>query len=112
MPKAVIKKRRVFFKCRIKTDNVLKVSLTKKELSYKLFPNLKLCLKVTYNVEGLARGWYSMNYSPERQTSNEPKTEDNYKSRTKNVVPGTTDEQQTKADFIPSVSVEASPCYS
>jgi hypothetical protein len=50
-----------------------------------------------------------MNFSPERQTSSEAKAEENFKSRTKNVTPGTTDEQRTKADFIPSASVAASP---
>jgi hypothetical protein len=58
---------------------------------------------------GLLLRWHSMNFSPERQPSNEPKAEDNYKSRTMNVTPGTTDEQRTKADFIPSASDSSKP---
>ena len=64
---------------------------------------------ITANGQGLLLRWHSMNFSPERQTSSEAKAEENFKSRTKNVTPGTTDEQRTKADFIPSASVAASP---
>jgi hypothetical protein len=48
--------------------------------------------KVPHNVGGLLLRWHSMNFSPERQPNNEPKAEDNYKSRTMNFQPGTTDE--------------------
>ena len=34
-----------------------------------------------------------------RQPNSEPKAEDNYKSRTMNVTPGTADEQRTKSRF-------------
>ncbi|WP_170971213.1 hypothetical protein [Ilyomonas limi] len=49
--------------------------------------------KLTANVGGLLLRWHSMSFSPERQPNNEPKAEDNYKSRTMNFQPGTTDEQ-------------------
>jgi peptide deformylase len=41
------------------------------------------------NVQGLLLRWHSMDFSPERQHNNEPKAEDNYKSRTMNFQPGT-----------------------
>jgi hypothetical protein len=64
---------------------------------YYFFCRLLFHVCIGTNGQGLLLRWYSMFLSPERLPSSEPKAEGKYKSRAKNVTPGTTDEQRTKS---------------
>jgi hypothetical protein len=75
----------------------VKVKSVEKKIIFMFFICMLLWSPIAANGQGLLLRWYSMFLSPERLPSSEPKAEGKYKSRAKNVTPGTTDEQRTKS---------------